>query len=81
MPAPQYPSPPVSPTRSYSIAELAEEFAFRRDDAERNFGLVIGERLERRKCRPQQGQHKSAQEGADDRQAESDGYQIEKPAL
>ena len=52
------------------LAEFAQQIAFGRDDPQRNLRLVVGQCLKRGKCRPQQGQHKRAQEGADDRQAE-----------
>ena len=67
--------------RAAFLAEFAQELAFGGNDAQRNFGLIVGQRLEGRKRRPQQGQYKRAQQGADDGQAEENGDEIDDPAL
>ena len=63
------------------LSEFAEKLALGRDDPQRDLRLVVGERLERRKRRPQQCQHKRAQQRADDRQAERDRDEIDEPAF
>ena len=52
------------------LSEFAEKVAFGGNDAQGNFGLVVGKCLEGRKSRPQQGQYKRAQQGADHGEAQ-----------
>ena len=59
------------------FAELAEQIAVRRDDAQRNLGLIIGQRFERWQCGPQQCQYKCSKQGSDETEAKNDRKNIE----
>ncbi|MFO1302370.1 MAG: hypothetical protein U1F54_01490 [Burkholderiales bacterium] len=50
------------------LSKFAEEVAFGGNDAQGNFGLVVGKGFERRQRRPQKCQYKRSQQGADDRE-------------
>jgi hypothetical protein len=63
--------------RAPLLAEFAEQIAFRRDDTERNLGLIVGQRLERRQCRPQERQYKCAEQGSNEAEAQNDRKNIE----
>ncbi len=63
------------------FTEFAQKVAFGRNDAQRDFRLVVRQRLERGKCGPQQGQDQRPQQGADQPQADNDRAQIEQPAF
>ncbi len=67
--------------RSPFLAEFAQKVAFGRNDAQRDFGLVVGQGLERGQRRPQQGKDERPQQGADHAEAQDDRAQIEQPAL
>ena len=52
------------------LAEFAEQVAFGRDDPQRDLGLVIGQRFQRRQRRVEQRQHERAEQRADDGEPE-----------
>ena len=72
---------PDADDRAPFLAEFAQEVAFRRDDAQGNLGLVVGQRLQRGQRGLQQRQDERAQQRADDRQAERYRSEIDDPAL
>ena len=47
------------------FTEFAQKVAFSRNDAQRHFRLIVGQRLQRRQRGPQQRQHQRSQQGAD----------------
>jgi hypothetical protein len=59
------------------LAEFAEQVTVRRDDAERDLRLVIGQGVERGEGRPEQRQDEGTQQGADDGEAHDDRGGIE----
>jgi len=63
------------------LAELAQDLAFGRHDAQRDLGLVVGQYLEGRQGGPQQRQHESAEQGPDDPESQGHRNEIERPAF
>jgi hypothetical protein len=63
------------------FTEFAQKVAFGRNDAERHFRLIVGQRLERGQRGPKQRQHQRPQQGADQTEAQQNGAQVEEPAF
>ena len=63
------------------LAKFAQQIALRRENPERDLGLIVGQRLKRRQSRIKQGKDKGPQQGPNQRQAKQDRGQIDEPAL
>ena len=63
------------------LPELTQQVPFRRDDPQRDLGLVVGQGLERRQGGIKECQYEAPEEAPDHRQPKQDGAEIEEPAF